>query len=42
MKTKIDNLVYKLYAITHDTVLVVKPAFSDRMSREEYEGLQVE
>lgn len=39
---KIDNLVYKLYALTYDEVLVVDPAFSERMSAAEYEGLQVE
>jgi len=42
MKTQIDNLVYKLYALTYDVALVVEPEFSERMSREEYEGLEVE
>jgi len=42
LEQQIDNLVYKLYALTYDVALVVEPVFSKRMSREEYEGLQVE
>jgi hypothetical protein len=42
LEQQIDNLVYKFYALTYDEVLVVEPAFSERMSKEEYEGLQVE
>lgn len=42
LEQQIDNLVYKLYALTYDEVLVVEPEFSERMSREEYEGLKVE
>ena len=42
MMIKIDTLVYKLYALTYDEVLVVEPEFSERMSLEEYEGLKVE
>lgn len=38
---EIDNLVYKLYELTYDEVLVVEPEFSERMSREAYEGLKV-
>lgn len=38
----LDNLVYKLYELTYDEVLVVEPEFSERMSREAYEVLQVE
>jgi adenine-specific DNA-methyltransferase len=41
LEQQIDNLVYKLYELTYDEVLVVEPAFSERMSREAYEGLQV-
>lgn len=42
LEQQIDNLVYKLYELTYDEVLVVEPEFAERMSREEYEGLQVE
>jgi adenine-specific DNA-methyltransferase len=42
LEQQIDNLVYKLYELTYDEVLVVEPEFSVRMSREEYEGLKVE
>lgn len=37
----IVNLVYKLYELTYDEVLVVEPEFSERLSREAYEGLKV-
>jgi hypothetical protein len=39
---QIDNLVYKLYELSYDEVMVVEPEFSERMSREEYEVLKVE
>lgn len=42
LEHRIDNLVYKLYALTYDEVLVVEPEFSQRMSRKEYEVLKVE
>lgn len=42
LEHQIDNLVYKLYELTYDEVLVVEPEFAERMSREEYEALQVE
>ena len=42
LEQQIDNLVYKLYELTYDEVLVVEPEFGERMSREEYEGLKVE
>ena len=42
LEQQIDNLVYKLYELTYEEVLVVEPAFSERMSKEEYEGLKVE
>lgn len=42
LEQQIDNLVYKLYELTYDEVLVVEPEFAERMSREEYEGLKVE
>ena len=38
----LNNLVYKLYELTYDEVLVVEPEFAERMSKEDYEGLQVE
>jgi hypothetical protein len=42
LEQQIDNLVYKLYELTYDEVLVVEPEFSERMSREAYEVLKVE
>ena len=42
LEQQIDNLVYKLYELTYDEVLVVEPEFSERMSRLEYEGLKIE
>ena len=42
LEQQIDNLVYKLYELTYDEVLVVEPEFAERMSKEEYEGLKVE
>ena len=39
---QIDNLVYKLYELSYEEVLVVEPEFSERMSREKYEKLKVE
>lgn len=42
LEQQIDNLVYKLYELTYDEVLVVEPEFGERMSLEEYESLQVE
>ena len=42
LEQQIDNLVYKLYELTYDEVLVVEPEFIERMSKEEYEGLKVE
>ena len=41
IEQQIDNLVYKLYELTYDEVLVVEPEFSERMSREAYEVLKV-
>lgn len=42
LEQQIDNLVYKLYELTYDEVLMVEPEYSERMSMEEYEGLKVE
>jgi hypothetical protein len=42
LEQQIDNLVYKLYELTYDEVLVVEPEFGERMSRQDYEGLKVE
>ncbi|MBK8516194.1 MAG: N-6 DNA methylase [Saprospiraceae bacterium] len=42
LERQIDNLVYKLYELTYDEVLVVEPEFGDRMSREEYDALVIE
>jgi Alw26I/Eco31I/Esp3I family type II restriction m6 adenine DNA methyltransferase len=39
---QIDNLVYKLYELTYDEVLVVEPEFSERMSAAEYDSLKLE
>lgn len=41
-KGLIDNLVYKLYGLNYDEVLIIEPAFSERMSKSEYEALEVE
>lgn len=41
LETEIDNLVYKLYELTYDEVLIIEPEFSERMSREEYEKLEI-
>jgi adenine-specific DNA-methyltransferase len=42
LEYEIDNLIYKLYELTYDEVLVVEPEFGDRMSRDEYESLTLE
>lgn len=42
IEQQIDNLIYKLYDLTYDEVLIIEPAFSERMSKEEYEALEVE
>jgi len=42
LEQQIDNLVYKLYELTYDEVLVIEPEFGERMSRQDYEGLKVE
>jgi uncharacterized protein (DUF2344 family) len=42
LEQQIDKLVYKLYELTYEEVLVVEPEFSERMSREESEVLKVE
>lgn len=42
LEQQIDNLVYKLYELTYDEVLVVEPEFKERMSIAEYEDLKVE
>ena len=42
LEQQIDNLVYKLYKLTYDEVLVVEPEFSERMSKVDYESLKVE
>ena len=42
IEQQIDNLVYKLYELTYDEVLVVEPEFSERMSKEDYEVLIIE
>lgn len=39
LETKIDLMVYKLYELTYDEVLVVEPAFS--LSKQEYEAFTV-
>lgn len=42
LEQQIDDVVYKLYDLTYDEVLVIEPAFSERMSKKEYEALEVE
>jgi hypothetical protein len=34
-------LVYKLYELTYEEVLVIEPEFAERMSREEYGALEI-
>ena len=42
LEQQIDVMIYKLYDLTYDEVLLVEPEFAERMSREEYEELKVE
>lgn len=42
LEKEIDLMIYKLYDLTYDEVLVIEPGFSEHMSREEYEGVKVE
>ncbi len=42
LEQQIDVMIYKLYDLTYDEVLLVEPEFAERMSREEYEILKVE
>ena len=42
LEQQIDNLIYKLYELTYDEVLVIEPEFSERMSMLEYENLKIE
>ncbi|MDA8669442.1 BREX-1 system adenine-specific DNA-methyltransferase PglX [Flavobacteriales bacterium] len=37
LEAQIDNLVYKLYNLTYNDVLVVDPEFSSRMTKEDYD-----
>ena len=38
---EIDVMVYKLYELTYDEVLVVEPGFGEKMSKKEYEGYEI-
>ena len=40
LEQQIDNLVYKLYELTYEEVLVIDPEFE--LSKEEYEGIEIE
>lgn len=40
LETKIDIMVYKLYELTYDEVLVVEPEFS--LSKQEYDNFKIE
>ena len=42
LEREIDLMVYELYGLSYDEVLVVEPEFSERMSKVEYESLLVE
>ena len=42
LEQQIDNLVYNLYNLTYDEVLIIEPEFSERMSESKYEALEVE
>jgi hypothetical protein len=39
MSEQIDVMIYKLYELTYDEVLIVEPAFE--MSREDYESYKL-
>lgn len=41
LENQFNNLVYKLYELTYEELLVIEPEFSEKMSREEYESLEV-
>jgi hypothetical protein len=40
LEQQIDNLVYRIYELTYDEVLVIDPAFP--LSKEEYENIKIE
>jgi hypothetical protein len=42
LEQQIDNLIYKLYELTYEEVMVIEPEIGQRMSREEYERMGVE
>ena len=39
---KLNTLIYYMYELTYDEVLVVEPDFSERMSEAEYDSLKIE
>lgn len=41
LEQNIDNLVYKLYNLTYEEALIVEPELAERLSREEYEAIEV-
>ncbi|MDA9327415.1 BREX-1 system adenine-specific DNA-methyltransferase PglX [Flavobacteriaceae bacterium] len=41
-ENQIDNIVYKLYNLTYEDVLVIEPEFSDHMNNYEYEKFRIE
>ena len=41
LEAQIDNLVYKLYNLTYNDVLVVEPEFSSRMTKEDYDSFSI-
>jgi len=42
LKDQIDIMVYKLYNLTYEEVLIIQPNFPEIMSKEEYETFELE
>jgi adenine-specific DNA-methyltransferase len=42
LEQQIDLLVYKLYELSYEEVLLIEPDFGKRVSVEEYEALKIE
>jgi hypothetical protein len=39
---KLDNFIYKLYDLLYEEVLIIEPAFTERMNKQEYDTLIIE
>ena len=42
LEQQIDNMVYKLYELTYEEVLIVQPNFAEIMSKKEYDLFEIE